>query len=825
MTKNTSWDTTSIAVSREYDIFISYSRRDKDFVRQLWTKLVEHNQNIWIDWEDIPPAQDWRTEIYRGIEASNYFVFIISSHSVNSTVCGEELAYALKQGKRLIPLVREEVNPEKVHPELARLNWIFFHDDYRFDQGIQILITAIKTDINYIRKHTCLIIRAREWENSGYDKSFLIWGKELEQAEEWLIESRDKTPKPIELHLTYLNACRQAEQERKIVELRLRQMTQQDYRNRQALLNKVRNYWIDGVLKTSIQGKTLIPLEIEERSFLINLSEQILTPNLLLENTLINIFDRLGEGRTLLILGQPGAGKTTKLLELARKLIERAETGLDDRIPVIFNLSSWGIQRQPIDVWLVEELNTKYQVPKEIGQGWVKQQQLLLLLDGLDEVKTEYRQCCVDALNHFYQNYSPEIVICCRIEEYETLIHPLNFQKAIYLRSLSFGQVYSYLANGGDELRRLQGIIATDPDLQELVTSPLMLQLVILAYQGSDISELFHSALRKERLRQLLETYVERMLERRGANSRYTKAQVKYWLSWLAKNMNQSSQIIFFIEQMQGNLLTHDSQKKYYKLINILSIIILILIMIIIGYGSLWSLFFKICYGFIIGIIIAIIILRESEKINLHETLQWSWKKAISSFKKALVYGIIGIISYGIVSGIVNWGLGLVLNPDHSKGIFQEILSGFGWGLVGMLIFCPIYTLVGGLRGPEIETKSIPNQGIWKTLLNAGIGALIGVLVGLLMGGIVFGLFNQLHIGLTFGVTFGLIFGFLTGGGTSCIQHLTLRFILWKNGYIPWNYAQFLDYTTDCVILRKVGGGYMFIHRFLLEYFANLNLK
>ncbi len=46
--------------------------------------------------------------------------------------------------------------------------------------------------------------------------------------------------------------------------------------------------------------------------------------------------------------------------------------------------------------------------------------------------------------------------------------------------------------------------------------------------------------------------------------------------------------------------------------------------------------------------------------------------------------------------------------------------------------------------------------------------------------------------------------------------------MLWYKGYIPWNYSRFLDSASDRVFLRKVGGGYIFVHRMLLEYFATI---
>ncbi|NEO65935.1 MAG: hypothetical protein F6J98_38330, partial [Moorea sp. SIO4G2] len=62
-------------------------------------------------------------------------------------------------------------------------------------------------------------------------------------------------------------------------------------------------------------------------------------------------------------------------------------------------------------------------------------------------------------------------------------------------------------------------------------------------------------------------------------------------------------------------------------------------------------------------------------------------------------------------------------------------------------------------------------------------------------------------------------------GGLACIQHFNLRLVLYHNNYIPWNYARFLDYAADRIFLQKVGGGYIFIHRMLMEHFAEMKLE
>ncbi len=79
--------------------------------------------------------------------------------------------------------------------------------------------------------------------------------------------------------------------------------------------------------------------------------------------------------------------------------------------------------------------------------------------------------------------------------------------------------------------------------------------------------------------------------------------------------------------------------------------------------------------------------------------------------------------------------------------------------------------------------------------------------------------------GLAYGVPVGLGVAFglgLRSGGMACLQHLLLRVDLWLAGYAPLNYPRFLDNVSERYLLRRVGGGYIFLHRLLLEYFATL---
>ncbi len=112
-------------------------------------------------------------------------------------------------------------------------------------------------------------------------------------------------------------------------------------RNRGRLLDNVHRSWIEGVLNRSLYGAELVKLGIMTRPEAVDMvlkqpgtKAETLPPN----TAIIDVFDKVGQ--ELLILGEPGAGKTTTLLELARELINRARLNPEEPIPVVFNLSS-----------------------------------------------------------------------------------------------------------------------------------------------------------------------------------------------------------------------------------------------------------------------------------------------------------------------------------------------------------------------------------------------------------------------------------------------------------------------------------------------------
>lgn len=162
------------------DIFISYSRKDKEFAERLVKSLEAEGRDVWIDFDDIPFASEWWDEICAGIESSESAVFIISPDSLESKVCGLEVNYAIKNKKRLIPILYREAKDRSAVPtEISHLNWIYFNTPDIFDQSYRKLLETVDTDLATLRQQTRLLMRAKEWEKKGHSTSLLLRGDEL----------------------------------------------------------------------------------------------------------------------------------------------------------------------------------------------------------------------------------------------------------------------------------------------------------------------------------------------------------------------------------------------------------------------------------------------------------------------------------------------------------------------------------------------------------------------------------------------------------------------------------------------------------------------
>ncbi len=196
---------------RPEEIFISYSRKDKEFVRRLHEALSRRDREAWVDWEDIRPTEEWMQAIYAAIEGADTFVFVLTPDSIASDVCGREIAHAGAHNKRMVPIVAQDVNADAVPEALAKLNWIFFRESDDFEKAADTLIGALDTDLNWVHAHTRLLTRAIEWNAKGKNNSFVLRGDDLRGAEQWLAEAgAEKERQPTPLQTEYIIASRKA---------------------------------------------------------------------------------------------------------------------------------------------------------------------------------------------------------------------------------------------------------------------------------------------------------------------------------------------------------------------------------------------------------------------------------------------------------------------------------------------------------------------------------------------------------------------------------------------------------------------------------------
>lgn len=194
------------------DVFVSYSRADSDFARRLNDALQIQGKRTWFDQESIASGTDFQQEIYRGIESSDTFLFILSPSSVSSPYCADEVEYAQKLNKRVVTVLHRPVESANLHPVLAAVQWLDFNQrEGDFSANFKELLRVLDTDQAHLHAHTRLLVRAIEWDSKGRKDSFLLRGDDLAEAEQWLAQGTTRNPQPTDLHQDYITTSRNIE--------------------------------------------------------------------------------------------------------------------------------------------------------------------------------------------------------------------------------------------------------------------------------------------------------------------------------------------------------------------------------------------------------------------------------------------------------------------------------------------------------------------------------------------------------------------------------------------------------------------------------------
>ncbi len=454
--------------------------------------------------------------------------------------------------------------------------------------------------------------------------------------------------------------------------------------------------------------------------------------------------------RELLILGAPGAGKSTLLLHLAQTLVQLAEQEEAYPLPVMLRLSSWAEQKPALEDWMGEQLALTYDVSQKLSTRWVRNEQILPLLDGLDEMDAASRSACIAAINTYHREHLlVPLVICSRRTEYEDAAshQKLALQHAVLIEPLTLEQVYASLDQIEQPLDALRQTLQTNLALQELTTTPLMLSILMLTYSKTPVPTLSHEISTLQR--QMWADYVAHMSEQKGDAGHYSLQQTCSWLSWLARNLQKHYQTVFYLERVQPDWLPDSLQQRAFWLTMRLPIILLgILSSYVIG------LFLQTVFDLTTGIQAAILgcLLAGSFSQSASAGTEVGTLSTTQMKPRKSTLGR-GLISAG--TGLVFGGsFAFELGPGYGSGdwLRDGLIYGSIIGLICWLLLILLPLLSSPCRFSRAPQASAYLRHLLSTL------HLRRMLLGATALGLGYGLSTGLSYGLSYGPSTGLNF-------------------------------------------------------------------
>ncbi|HEY7246742.1 MAG TPA: TIR domain-containing protein [Xanthobacteraceae bacterium] len=211
---------TGSAKDDKLNVFISYSRDDLSFADQLDAALELLVFATALDRHGISGGEDWRRRLGALILDADTVVFVLSPASAASEICAWEVSEAARLGKRIIPVLCRPLDGVNPPSQLADLNYIHFYDEPKspgsgFGTGQVRLVTALNTDLEWLREHTRLFQRATEWDRGGRLEIRLLSGSDIAAAKAWVARRPRDAPEPTTLHLDFIRASEQVDETRR----------------------------------------------------------------------------------------------------------------------------------------------------------------------------------------------------------------------------------------------------------------------------------------------------------------------------------------------------------------------------------------------------------------------------------------------------------------------------------------------------------------------------------------------------------------------------------------------------------------------------------
>lgn len=258
--------------------------------------------------------------------------------------------------------------------------------------------------------------------------------------------------------------------------------TLKQYRLEFQLLARVKDIWIDNYLNIS-QGESPLDIPIQQEATLVRVP---FSNNIEITDQSeadLSLYERFQKGQKhILIVGEPGAGKTILALQVLKAILEENLKSVPSQIPVVLHLSSW----QPaasFEDFFISELRKRYRVSKQVAQKLIEEDKFVFFLEGFDEIREKYRSTFIKRINQYGEQESTAgIIITSRRAEYETTGEVLQFDLAVSLSPLGKAQVTNYLEQSGAiketrEITQLSSLLDEESSYSNLLRNPLNLYI------------------------------------------------------------------------------------------------------------------------------------------------------------------------------------------------------------------------------------------------------------------------------------------------------------------------------------------------------------
>jgi GTPase SAR1 family protein len=328
---------------------------------------------------------------------------------------------------------------------------------------------------------------------------------------------------------------------------------------------------------------------------------------------IVKVFDQAG-GR-LLLVGEPGSGKTVLLYKIAEHLEQQHRKNASAPLPIVLNLSAWQ-QGSSVHSWMIDQLCDRVNglgfPDPDLASDLIRSGRIAVLLDGLDEVPEAHRLDCLRALNDFLPGVldGVPVVVTCRIGEFRDLVDrdsPIGLLDAREATPLSFADVRDnlrVLAKGNELTERQEAwqrianrVHRTEGRLlRSALTSPLILTMAIEA-----------PSLNPEQLLKLKSVdEIRSQVCRSSVEDAFSSAPPRAlaWLKFVARNLVASTNdsVTFRMES-----LTPDQAPPWLGLVGGLVLGLVFGLFGGLGFGLVGGLGFGLVVGLVCGLVFGLV--------------------------------------------------------------------------------------------------------------------------------------------------------------------------------------------------------------------------